>query len=121
MRTFLAIAAVSAILFLSGCASTQHIAVDSKPVNPVVINPSPPTQLNLRPVVWMVLNKKGLEDLLKKSQGKDVVLFALSSKQYENLSLNMEDILRYIKDQKAIILYYRKSFATADKSKDQSK
>jgi len=37
----------------------------------------------------------------------EISLFATETKGYENLALNMQEIIRYIREQKEIILYYR--------------
>ena len=39
----------------------------------------------------------------------DFVFFAISVPDYENLSLNMSELKRYIDQQKTIIVYYEKS------------
>ena len=43
------------------------------------------------------------------SENADFVFFALSVPDYENLSLNMAEMKRYIEQQKTIIVYYEKS------------
>ena len=45
----------------------------------------------------------------------DLVFFALSVPHYENLSLNLADIRRYIEQQKAIIVYYEQQITTQTK------
>ena len=47
---------------------------------------------------------KNLERFMSKN--KDFVFVAMSVKDYENLAINVQDVKRYIKQQKEIIIYY---------------
>lgn len=106
MRNFLLI---STLLLLSACGgSTINIKPD--PVDPTVIHPNVPDQLQMRKVSWTVFNREKIEKLLADYPNQEVVLFALSAKGYENLSLNMAEVIRYLKEQKGVILYYRETF-----------
>ena len=53
---------------------------------------------------------------VEKRLGGDFVLMGMTPKGYENMAANLQDIKRYIKQQKEIILYYRE--ATGAKSND---
>jgi len=57
------------------------------------------------------VSDKNLEAFLEKSRKMNgqVVFIAISVRGYENISLNVQDMKRYIDQQKAIILYYEKS------------
>ena len=46
---------------------------------------------------------------VEKRLGGDFVLMGMTPKGYENMSANLQDIKRYIKQQKEIILYYREA------------
>lgn len=98
-------------LLLTSCGLfTRNVEVTANSDDPIVIHPNPPDQVSLREVEWVVLNRERLEELLSENPNQEIVLFALSAKGYENLSLNMQELLRYIQDQKNIILYYRRAF-----------
>jgi len=101
---------IPVVLFLASCAFTREVEVTADTEDPIVIHPNPPDQLALKEVEWLVLNRERLEQILAENPDQDVVLFALTAKGYENLSLNMQELLRYVQDQKAIILYYRRAF-----------
>lgn len=103
---------ISSLLLLSACAN-DRINIQADPVEPVVIHPNVPDQLQLREVKWTVFNRAKLEQLLADYPNQEVVLFALSAKGYENLSLNMAEVLRYLKEQKGVIIYYRETFPDA--------
>lgn len=46
----------------------------------------------------------------------DLVFFAISVPHYENLSLNLADIRRFIEQQKAIIVYYESQITKSKES-----
>ena len=59
-------------------------------------------------VQWYVVTTDNIEEFEKRfeNQNSDLVFFALSVPHYQNLSVNLSDIRRYIEQQKSIILYY---------------
>jgi len=65
---------------------------------PVAIPTVQPMTLN--PVDWQVLSVNELRQLLANNKA---ILFVLDTKNYNNLSLNLIEIERYIKEQKTII------------------
>ena len=103
---------VAIMLLLSACNGGK-MNVQATPEEPIVINPPVPDQLQLREVKWTVFNRAKLEQLLADYPNQEIVLFALSAKGYENLSLNVAEILRYLKEQKGVIIYYRETFPDA--------
>ena len=64
---------------------------------PVAIPTVQPMTLN--PVDWQVMSVNELRQLL----ANKAILFVLDSKNYNNLSLNLIEIERYIKEQRTII------------------
>lgn len=75
---------------------------------PTVARPKP-IQLN-DTRVWVVTeeNLEAFIEDFKKTYG-EVAYVALSMRDYENLSLNIADLQRYIDQQKEIIVYYEKA------------
>jgi hypothetical protein len=55
---------------------------------------------------------------VEKRLGGDFVLMGMTPKGYENMAANLQDIKRYIKQQKEIILYYREATG-ADSNDDK--
>lgn len=101
-------------LLTSGCFGSKIVDVKADPVERQIIHPNVPDQLSMRRVEWTVFNREKLEKLLADYPDQEIVLFALSAKGYENLSLNMAEVIRYLKEQKNVIIYYRGAFLTAD-------
>ena len=54
-------------------------------------------------------NFEEFKEKFEKENGGRLVYFALSVPDYENLSLNMSELKRYIEQQKTIIIYYEQS------------
>lgn len=54
-------------------------------------------------------NFEEFKEKFEKENGGRLVYFAISVPDYENLSLNMGELKRYIEQQKTIIVYYEQS------------
>ena len=100
-------------LFLAGCGA-KNVDIKADPVDPIVIHPNLPAQLSTRNVEWTVFNRAKLEKLLADFPNQEIVFFALSAKGYENISLNMAEVIRYLKEQKNVIIYYREVFPSPE-------
>lgn len=101
------------MLVIAGCGM-KDVDIKATPVQPVVIHPPIPDQLQMRGVEWTVFNREKIEKLLTDYPNQEIVLFALSAKGYENLSLNMAEVIRYLKEQKGVIIYYREEFPSPE-------
>ena len=90
------------------------------PVRPVEVNtialPAPmyhpplPIEIQAVDVKFEVLTPELMEEylkLVKDGKAPAVAYYALTTKEYENLSMNMAEITRYTKNILAIIQYYR--------------
>lgn len=102
------------IAITSGCSS---IPLSTKPVEVVTIaepvpmyHPPLPLELQLVDIDWQVLSpalmKEYLADL-ESGSAPPSAFYSLSSKEYENLSMNMAEIKRYLRDTLSIVEYYR--------------
>ncbi len=117
-NTFTIFALLIATASITGCAgTTAPIQVDTKPVQLTIIQPAPPAPVSLSEVKVSVVTAETLDTFItqaKAEQGTDNPVFVVVSvKGYENLSLNIAELKRYILQQQQIIAYYRK--ATAQK------
>lgn len=108
-------------LAISGCSKpVEEIQVSAKPVDkPELVLPYA-DPITTRDVKWVIITPENYESVfsnLSKS-GEAVVLFALTSDGYENLSLNLSDIRAFIQQQQAIIIayegYYKESNSAID-------
>lgn len=65
-----------------------------------------------------MVSEKNLDEFLervKKEQGQ-LVFFAMSVPDYELMAYNMQEIKRYIREMKEVVIYYRKVTANGQDS-----
>jgi hypothetical protein len=80
-----------------------------------------PKGVTVYPTYFYTVNEENLEEFLERfeKENGDVVFFAISVPHYENLSLTMADLKRYIGQQKSLILYYEESIAKQQLPEDK--
>jgi len=100
-----------AILTLSSCSSIPNIIdINSSPVErPPLVVPDV-DEFTTRPIEWTVVTPENQEQVFQdlNNEDIDVVLYAITDEGYKNLSLNMADIIKLVKQQKSIIAAYEK-------------
>jgi len=105
----------SLLLLTSGCASVepQVVLKTDYVVKDIPIQPRP-KPLNLHRVKWYAVTPENMEEFLARFEEESGinVFFAVSVPDYENMSLNVAELRRYINQQKALIIYYEESIET---------
>lgn len=99
----------SLLLLISGCATPT--VKEKQLVQQTIEMKGRPRPVEMHDVEWYVVTPENLEEFLenyKRSTG-DVVFLAISVPHYENLSLNLSELRRYIEQQQSIIVYYENS------------
>ena len=80
-----------------------------------MIQPIDPQPVNLLNIQDKVVDKLNADEVFKqaaKEQGTDNPVFVvMGTKDYEALALNIQELKRYILQQKQIIAYYKKATA----------
>ncbi len=107
------------LLLISGCSilgSGREIP-EVKPVEVVTVvkkaptyHPPLPNQIEPVPVEWTVLNPELMQeylDDLNEGNAPTNAWYALTTKGYENLSTNMAEVKRYLRQVLSILKYYR--------------
>ena len=81
---------------------------------PVVARPKPVSLVDTR---IYVVNKDNYDEFVKEFTAKngDLAYVAIGIKDYENLSLNIAELRRYINQQNEIIVYYEKAVKPDEK------
>jgi len=111
---------VVAIVLSSGCSSFPSFSVpEVRPVEVVTIElPAPmyhpplPNQVTPMPVEWRVLTPDTMAAYLvdlENGEAPSQAYYGLTNKGYENLSNNMAEVKRYIRQTLSVIEYYRDS------------
>ena len=108
-----------ALLLVSGCSilGSNRDIPEVKPVEVVTVvkkaptyHPPLPNQINPVPVEWTVLNPELMQeylDDLNEGNAPTNVWYGLTTKGYENLSTNMAEVKRYLRQVLSILKYYR--------------
>ena len=107
------------LLLVSGCSilgSSRDIP-KVKPIEVVTVvqkaptyHPPLPNQIDPVPVEWTVLNPDLMQtylDDLKEGNAPTNVWYGLTTKGYENLSTNMAEVKRYLRQVLSILKYYK--------------
>ena len=108
-----------ALLLISGCSmlGSKRDIPEVAPVEVVTIvkkaptyHPPLPNQIDPVPVEWTVLNSALMQeylDDLNEGNAPTNVWYALTTKGYENLSTNMAEVKRYLRQVLNILKYYK--------------
>ncbi len=75
-----------------------------------IYHPPLPYPMSMSDVDWEVMTPELMQEYLLNLENGDAprrAFYSLSSKEYENLSMDMAEITRYTKDILSIIKYYR--------------
>jgi len=119
------------ILLLSGCGliGREPYIPETKPVEVVTVikpaavyHPSLPNAISTLPVEWKVLTPQTMQeylDDLEEGNAPTNAYYGLSTKGYENLSTNMAEVKRYIRQVLTIVQYYKNLDEELDDESDQ--
>ena len=129
MKPTIALVSALTIIVSSGCSVLPK--VDFTPPPPVkviteevkvdIYQPPLPNEIKMEDVSWFVITKENWEESVQKVEkllGGDFVVMALTPKGYENMAYNLQEIRRFIRQQKEIILYYRKATNASDEAEE---
>jgi hypothetical protein len=125
MKTILALSII--IPLLTGCASfslfggkrVQPIEVQTTAVERIKLNLPDPAPLKPRTPQWVVITPENAEQVWKELESKNtnLVLFAITDKGYEELSVTMAEIRNFINTQRHIIIKYKEYYEPKEEQK----
>ena len=104
---------ISSLFVLGGCSilpKAQPVDVRTIAEIPPMYHPPLPLEIQGVTVKWKVLTPEIMEEylaLVKEGKAPAMPYYALTTQQYENLSVNMAEITRYTKNILSIVEYYR--------------
>ncbi len=119
------------LLLVSGCSmlGSGRDIPEVQPVEVVTVvkqapmyHPPLPNNIDPVPVEWTVLNAELMQeylDDLNEGNAPTNVWYALTTKGYENLSTNMSDVKRYLRQVISIVKYYRETDEEEQDVKDE--
>lgn len=112
---------ISICFMFAGCSmipsQTKPVEVRTIAEPPPMYHPPLPLEIQLVDVDWTVITPEMMAVYLKElddGSAPATAWYALTSKEYENLSMNMAEIKRYLKDAIHIIEFYREYETTTD-------
>jgi len=117
------LSSILATFLLSGCSLLQFGQEPLPAPEPIIktvteyktleiYQPPLPKAISMQDVEFFVVTEKNLEEQvekLEKMQDGTYVLFGLTPQDYENMAYNLQELRRYIRQQKEIIVYYRQA------------
>jgi len=110
--------AILCLLLLSSCSlflpkpdPQPRIVTVTQVTYPNIQTPVAPQPVELNDVKFYVVTPDNLDEFLEEFEEDNgqIVFVATSVPSYENLSINLQELRRYILQQKEIILYYEKA------------
>ena len=109
------------LISLVGCGSIggsreprqiPEVKVITEEVQTHIYHPPLPQEVKLEDIRWMVLTKDNIDEQIAEAEkllGGEFVVFAMIPTDYENFAWNIQELRRFIRQQKEIILYYREA------------
>ena len=109
----------ASILLLSSCSwkPEKEIVTVEKVVNPTIAIAQKPKAVKMLEAKIIVITEKNLPEVIKKVKAGmgEFVIYGLDPASFKNLALNLEEIKRYIEQQKEVILYYEEAVKPKEK------
>ena len=118
---------ILSLLLLSSCSAFRtpppEIITQTEYVERTIEIQERPKAVNMAEIEWYVITQENLEEVIKKieSENGQLAIMALSVRGYENLSLNIADLRRYILQQKELIIYYEKLAVPSENNEETEK
>ena len=126
MTLSLSLVLIVTLLLSSGCSSIlpePKIIIQTEIVERQIPTVPLPKQVQLNDVIiYVVSPDKNLEEFKAEFEAKNGAdsYIAISVKDYENLSLNIAELRRYIEQQTQIILYYESAVSNTGEGEDDT-
>lgn len=109
------------LLFVSACGSstvvTRPVLQERAPFIPPVVAPA-----QQQPLEWVVVTRDNSQQKFSELENRtgSSTMFALSPQGYQNLSLNVAELRRYIEQQNAVITAMRKYYEEQNSSQNSN-
>ena len=110
------------VLTMTGCSvfrKPEEVVVTNTVIKApdIPLQPSP-RPINMIDIKWYTVTTDNIDEFEKnfENDNGDLVFFAISVPHYQNLSLNLAEIRRYIEQQQSIIIYYENQITQSRES-----
>lgn len=107
------------VIFVAACSEPERIVeIRSKPIErPTLILPET-SVYKARPIEWTIITEENAATKFNEltSKGQQPVFFALTAKGYENVSLNLAELLKILQEQRSVIVAYQNYYEKTDRT-----
>lgn len=113
-----ALLALSSCGAISGLKPEPQVVVQTEYIERNIPIQQRPLPVEMPGVEWYVVNADNIDQFLEriKNDVGEVVFIAVTPKGYENLSLGIADLRRFILQQREIIVYYEQQLAPKEEA-----
>lgn len=98
------------VIMLTACG-TRDVRVTSAPTQIAITQAADPTPVQMAPVNFRVVTPDNLDaflsDMRAAQSNNQFVIVTMQMADYENLTLNLAELRRYMEQQQSVILFYR--------------
>ena len=119
---------LSLTILATGCSmmpqQTRPVEVVTIAEPPPMYHPPLPLALQLVDIDWEILTPELMEEYLKQlddGSAPPTAYYSLTSKDYENLSMNMAELKRYLREVLGIVEFYREYDTDPDEEEKTTK
>jgi len=88
----------------------REVEIKTVSIQIPITQPTLPRAIDLKEPVWYVVSNKNLDEFIarmEKESGAGLVFVAMSVSDYELMAYNMQEIKRYVRELKEVVIYYR--------------
>ena len=109
-------------MMVSSCSllpKTKQVEITAKPLERTFVQPVMPREITLGVPQWIVITPTNWEaqlERIKKQEG-EVLFLAMTVPDYEVMSVNMQELKRYITELKDVVVYYKEITSPTDAQK----
>ena len=110
------------LMMASSCSllpKTKTVEVTAKPLERTFVQPVMPREINLGVPQWIVVTPDNWEEQLARieKQEGEILFLAMTVPDYEVMSVNMKELIRYITELKDVVVYYKTITSPTDAQK----
>lgn len=87
----------------------REVEIKTVPIQIKINHPTLPRPIDMKEPQWYVVSEKNLDEFLAKveKESNALVFFAMSPGDYELMAYNLQEIKRYVKELKEVVIYYK--------------
>ncbi|UOK16880.1 hypothetical protein [Vibrio phage phiKT1024] len=118
LKSWLYLTVFYALLTVVGCSSP--IEVKKEEQERVQLNLQDTQPVKMKDLDWIIITPENYQEVFDELESKNykVVIFGLTERGYEDLSINMEELKGYIIEQSVILGAYREYYEGDKKSSE---